>query len=179
MQASPFNVFTIVEFDVVTGGSIMMSLAHIRKEAYKRLSAWRRAYLNTIWGMDIGVGSRISSKAFLDYAYPKGIHIGSYCAITPGVRIFTHDHVNGGVRDTYIGSHCFIGANALIMPGVRIGDHCIVAAGAVVTRDVPSHSMVAGNPAKTLRSGIMTKRWGHLAKSPPTDAIAAAPNSFA
>ena len=44
----------------------------------------------------------------------------------------------------------YIGAKALIMPGVTIGDHCIVAAGSVVTKSVPSGSMVGGNPAKVL-----------------------------
>ena len=44
-----------------------------------------------------------------------------------------------------------IGANASIMPGVRIGTHSIVAAGAVVTKDVPPHSLVAGVPAKVIK----------------------------
>jgi UDP-2-acetamido-3-amino-2,3-dideoxy-glucuronate N-acetyltransferase len=45
-----------------------------------------------------------------------------------------------------------IGANATILPGVVIGRHALVAAGAVVTRDVPEHSLVVGNPARVVRS---------------------------
>ena len=46
-----------------------------------------------------------------------------------------------------IGNDCWIGANAIILPGVTIGDFCVVAAGSVVTKDVPSGVLVAGNPA--------------------------------
>lgn len=45
----------------------------------------------------------------------------------------------------------WIGANAVILPGVTIGRHCVVAAGAVVTKDVPPHSLVAGVPAKVIK----------------------------
>ena len=46
----------------------------------------------------------------------------------------------------------WVGANAVILPGVTIGEHCVVAAGAVVTKDVPPHSLVAGVPAKVIKS---------------------------
>ena len=45
----------------------------------------------------------------------------------------------------------WIGANAVVLPGVTIGNHCVVAAGAVVTKDVPPHSLVAGVPAKVIK----------------------------
>ena len=45
----------------------------------------------------------------------------------------------------------WVGANAVILPGVTIGEHCVVAAGAVVTKDVPPHSLVAGIPAKVIK----------------------------
>ena len=50
-----------------------------------------------------------------------------------------------------IGNDIWIGANAVILPGVTIGDHSVVAAGAVVTKDVPPHSLVAGIPAKVIK----------------------------
>lgn len=50
-----------------------------------------------------------------------------------------------------IGNDIWIGANAVILPGVSIGDHSVVAAGAVVTKDVPPHSLVAGVPAKVIK----------------------------
>jgi len=52
----------------------------------------------------------------------------------------------------YIGDETWIGANVTILPGRFIGKHCIVAAGSVVTRNVPSYSVVAGNPAKVIKT---------------------------
>jgi acetyltransferase-like isoleucine patch superfamily enzyme len=46
----------------------------------------------------------------------------------------------------------WVGANAVILPGVTIGNHCVVAAGAVVTKEVPPHSLVAGVPAKVIKN---------------------------
>jgi len=51
-----------------------------------------------------------------------------------------------------IGDDVWIGANAVILPGVTIGRHCVVAAGAVVTKDVPDNTLVGGVPAKVLKS---------------------------
>lgn len=50
-----------------------------------------------------------------------------------------------------IGNDIWIGTNAVILPGVTIGDHSVVAAGAVVNKDVPPHSLVAGVPAKIIK----------------------------
>lgn len=50
-----------------------------------------------------------------------------------------------------IGEDCFIGGNVTILPGVTIGRGCVVGAASVVTKDVPEHTVVAGNPAKMLR----------------------------
>ena len=50
-----------------------------------------------------------------------------------------------------IGDGCWLGARAVVLPGVRIGAGSIVAAGALVTRDVPPNSLVAGVPAKLVR----------------------------
>jgi acetyltransferase-like isoleucine patch superfamily enzyme len=51
-----------------------------------------------------------------------------------------------------IGDDVWIGANAVILPGVTIGRHCVVAAGAVVTKDVPDNTVVGGVPAKVLKT---------------------------
>ena len=135
-------------------------LAEIRKQLYIAMAALRRVYLRSVWGMTIGKGTRISGKAFLDFTNPKGVHIGDYSIITPGARILTHDYVGARHGETHIGSCCFIGANAIIMPGVRIGDHCIIAAGSVVTGHVPDRTQVAGNPARILKTGINTGHYG-------------------
>ena len=54
-------------------------------------------------------------------------------------------------RPVYIGNDVWIGDRALILPGVHVGDGSIIAAGAVVTKDVPPHSIVAGVPARKIR----------------------------
>ncbi len=123
----------------------------------------RVAWYRRVWGMHLGMGVRISGKAYLDFTNPHGLHIGDYTIVTPRVQIFTHDFVHNRHVDTRVGACCFIGAGAIILPGVTIGDHSVVAAGAVVTRDVPSNSMVAGNPAQVVKSGLQTGRYGVLA----------------
>jgi acetyltransferase-like isoleucine patch superfamily enzyme len=58
------------------------------------------------------------------------------------------------LADTFIGDNCFIGIRAFVMPGVRIGNEVIVGSMSVVTKDVPSNCIVAGNPAKIIKTGI-------------------------
>lgn len=55
-------------------------------------------------------------------------------------------------RPVFIGSDVWIGDRVTILPGVHIGDGCVIGAGAVVTRDIPPHSIAAGVPAKVIRS---------------------------
>jgi acetyltransferase-like isoleucine patch superfamily enzyme len=119
-------------------------------------------FYRKMMGMDIGQNVRISLRARLDFTYPQGIHIGDGALIAFDAVIFAHDQSRLLFTDTYIGKNCFIGAQSIIMPGVRIGDCCIVGSGSVVTRDVPSGSIVAGNPAKVIRSGIRTIATGIL-----------------
>ncbi|MFX7739817.1 acyltransferase, partial [Acinetobacter baumannii] len=60
-----------------------------------------------------------------------------------------HPMIKGKVS---IGNHCWIGAKAVILKDVELGDYCVVAAGAVVTKSFPSGSLVAGVPAKLIKS---------------------------
>jgi len=121
----------------------------------------RVAYFRHL-GMTIGRGTQISLKARLDRTNPRGVHIGDGTLIAFDATILAHDLARVIHSDTYIGSNCFIGCRAIIMPGIKIGDGCIVAAGAVVTTDTPSGSIMAGNPARVLKSGIRTLKWGVL-----------------
>lgn len=132
----------------------------MRDQLREVVIALRRQYFARVWKMDIGEGSSISFDAKLDKTNPRGIHIGKYTAVTFGAAILAHDWVNKRDRDVHIGDNCFIGAHAIILPGVTIGDSCIVAAGSVVARDVPSGSLVAGNPARVVEHNVKTSRWG-------------------
>ncbi len=122
----------------------------------------QRLYLTRVWGMDIHPYTLISLQAKLDRTYPQGIHVGEGTAISFGAVVLTHDHIVGKHTHTNIGKYCQIGARSLIMPGINVGDHSIVAAGAIVTKDVAPHTIVAGNPARVIRKGIETTDWGKL-----------------
>lgn len=122
----------------------------------------RHFILCRIYGMNIDKSARISYGAKLDKTNPKGIHIGEESYIASGAIVFTHDFSRGIHKDTYIGRRCFIGANAIIMCGVTIGDEVIVGSGAIVTKDVPPNCIVAGNPAKIIKEGINTSKFGQL-----------------
>lgn len=113
--------------------------------------------------MDINRSCRISFKANLDKTHPKGVHIGKNSYIGAGAYILSHDYSRNLHLDTYIGESCFIGINAIIMPGINIANEVIVGSGSVVTKDVPSNCIVAGNPARIIKTDIKTKKFGQLA----------------
>lgn len=112
--------------------------------------------------MNIDKSARISFGAKLDKTNPKGVHIGKNSYIASGAIIFTHDFSRKLHLDTYIGENCFVGANAIVMCGIKIGNECIIGSGSIVTKDVPSHSIVAGNPARIIKTNINTTKFGQL-----------------
>ena len=90
------------------------------------------------------------------------VTIGSHVNLAQGITVTALNHNfeesskridEQGVttKPVIIGNDIWIGANAVILPGVSIGDHSVVAAGAVVTKDVPPHSLAAGVPAKIIK----------------------------
>ncbi|WP_392336673.1 acyltransferase [Loktanella salsilacus] len=119
-------------------------------------------YLVKVWKMDIHPFSIVSLKAVLDRTYPKGVHIGEGSAVNFGAVILTHDMASSKRLHTRIGRYSAIGARSIIMPGVTVGDHALVAAGAIVTKDVADRTIVAGNPARVIRTGIMTTNFGRM-----------------
>lgn len=129
--------------------------------------ALRFVLFTKLYGMNIAKTARISFGTKLDKTNPQGIHIGHESYFASGAIMFSHDFARGLKIDTFIGERCFIGANAIIMAGVKIGDEVIVGSGAVVTKDVPSNCIVAGNPAKVIKTDIRTKKFGQLATNKP------------
>jgi acetyltransferase-like isoleucine patch superfamily enzyme len=115
-----------------------------------------------IYKMNIDKTARISFGTKLDKTNPTGVFIGKESYFASGAYMFTHDFSRNMKMNTYVGKCCFIGANAIIMAGVKIGDEVIVGSGAIVTKDVPPNSIVVGNPAKVIKSGIQTKKFGQL-----------------
>jgi maltose O-acetyltransferase len=123
----------------------------------------------------VGEGATIRPPFHCDYGYNislgRGVFLNFNCVILdvvevvisdgtqigPGVQILTADHPRDPVeratglewgKPIRIGRNVWIGAGALIMPGVTIGDDAIVGAGSVVTRNVPLGVTVVGNPAR-------------------------------
>lgn len=109
----------------------------------------------TGFGIQIGSNTVINRFCYLDgrvsLKIGDNVNISHYALI----QTLTHDPQNpdfvcleGPVE---IGDHAWIGARALICPGVKIGEGAVVGAGAVVTRDVPPYVIVAGNPARPIK----------------------------
>ena len=140
----------------------MRLLAKGRILLYNILVRYYSWVYRNLYGMDIGVRVQISRKAELDRGInPHGVHIGDYTRIA-SAQIQTHDDCRNLKADVYIGKNCFLGTRCIILPGVRIGDEVIVGAGAIVTKDVPSHSIVAGNPAKVIRKCVHLGHYGRI-----------------
>lgn len=88
------------------------------------------------------------------------IYIGSYTMIGPNVTVATAGHpILPELREkayqfnmpVHIGRNCWIGAGAVIMPGVTIGDNSVIGAGSVVTKDIPANVVAYGNPCRVAR----------------------------
>lgn len=104
-------------------------------------------------GVKIGAYSRIQSHSFIC----ELVTIGKHCFIGHGVMfindLFTNGCPSGNSsewKETHIGDHVSIGSNATILP-VSICNHVVVGAGSVVTKDIVSPGIYAGNPAKKMR----------------------------
>ena len=126
------------------------------------LVAAKRKYYIRIWGMDLHPTCTFSLSARFDLTYPRGVHVGAETYVAFDAAILAHDRTRRLYANTRIGKRCFIGARSIILPGVEIGDECVVGSGSVVTKDVPSRSVVAGNPARILRSDILVGPYGQF-----------------
>lgn len=124
-------------------------------------------YFDVMSGCTIGVmdNAKLSLKSgYINYNTKiycfKEINVGENVAISENViirdsdnhSILSANHVKA--KPINIGNHVWIGMNSTILKGVTIGDGAIVAAGAVVTKDVPPKTIVAGVPAKVIKENI-------------------------
>lgn len=112
-------------------------------------------------GMILGNYIYIGPHCF--FSGSGGLTIHDNVAIGPMVYVYTSNHRYDGQaefvpfdehlirRPVCIESHCWIGGNSVIVPGVTVHEGAIVAAGSVVTHDVPRCAVVGGNPAKVLK----------------------------
>lgn len=127
------------------------------KEALTRI---HKAWLRWRYAIEIPTTVKLSLSAKLRAEGIETITIGEDTLIAFKTLIYTSDKADLTRGSVHIGSRCFIGGGSTIRPGVSIGDECIVGAGSVVYDDVPSHTIVGGNPARVLRKDVSLGRYG-------------------
>ena len=143
--------------------SIRPTLIKERNDMLKRIlgECDDDTFINQPFYCDYGKHIRVGKRFFANFGFTvldeAIVTIGDDCFIGPHVGIYTACHSTNAeernsrrewARPVTIGNNCWIGGNAVILPGVTIGDNVTIAAGSVVIHDVPSNSLVAGNPAK-------------------------------
>jgi acetyltransferase-like isoleucine patch superfamily enzyme len=106
----------------------------------------------------VRIGDRTYLNRRVEIHAASEVVIGSDCAVSWNVVFMDHDaHSIGGRRHKSaicVGNKVWIGQGVTILKGVSIGDGAVVGAGAVVTKDVPPGALVAGNPARVVRTNV-------------------------
>lgn len=111
-------------------------------------------------GKHVHFGKNVYANFNLTMVDDGHIYVGDYTMFAPGVIVATAGHpILPELRETvyqynmpvHIGKNCWIGAGAIILPGVTIGDQVVVGAGSVVTKDLPSNVVAVGNPCRVVR----------------------------
>jgi len=113
--------------------------------------------------INLGIFTRIGKNVFINLGCAfldiGGITIEDDVLIGPKVSLITESHqLNPAMRKALLAKpivikrNAWIGAGAIILPGVTVGENSVVAAGAIVSKDVPANSIVAGIPAKFIKN---------------------------
>ena len=137
MDTPPYRIFSLGDYSVV--------------ESFACIN-------NAVGDVMIGDHTRIG----LHNTIIGPVEIGNHVNLAQGITVTALNHnfsdTNKRIDEQGVSTNpvtieddVWVGANAVILPGVTIGEHCVIAAGAVVTKDVPPHSLVAGVPAKVIK----------------------------
>lgn len=126
---------------------------------------YMRKYKPVEWAKRIGVNIGEDVHIYGDIEWstePWIITLGNHVHITNGVQFITHDggtlilrhrtpdlEITGPIT---VGDYVYIGTRSIILPNVRIGNNCIIAAGSIVTKDIPDGNVVAGVPARVIKT---------------------------
>ena len=111
-------------------------------------------------GKNVHFGKNVYANFNLTMVDDTHIYVGDYTLFAPNVVVATAGHpIDPELRArglqynaaVHIGKNCWIGAGALIMPGVTIGDNTVIGAGSVVTKDIPAGVVAVGNPCRVMR----------------------------
>lgn len=138
-----------------------------RVKLFKKLfgSTGENIYIEPAFNCDYGVNIHVGENFYANYGCVildvAEVRIGKNCFIAPQVGIYTATHpihpaerCSGKeyAKPITIGDNCWIGGHAVINPGVSLGNNVIVASGSVVTKSFGDNIIIAGNPAKILRT---------------------------
>jgi acetyltransferase-like isoleucine patch superfamily enzyme len=133
----------------------MQKVLGFNKEAY-----WPMHFTSIVGNAKNIIAGIDTSPGYSPGCYIQGggkIYIGDYTQIAPNVGIISsnhdlHDSRKKVAKEVKIGKYCWIGMNAVILPGVYIGDFTIIAAGAVVTKSFEDgYCLIGGNPARKIK----------------------------
>ena len=111
-------------------------------------------------GKNVHFGKCVYANFNLTLVDDTHIYVGDYTMFAPGVIVATASHpILPELRErvcqynlpVHIGRNCWIGAGAIIMPGVSIGDNTVIGAGSLVTHDIPANVVAYGSPCRVVR----------------------------
>lgn len=122
-------------------------------------SVWLQPPFFCDYGSNIHLGERVYFNFNCVVLDVCEVRVGDFTLFGPAVQLYTASHpLDAGRRrreehgkPIEIGSDCWIGGGVIVLPGVKIGSKSVVGAGSVVTRDIPSGVLAAGNPCRILR----------------------------
>jgi maltose O-acetyltransferase len=122
-------------------------------------------FIRTPFYCDYGDGIRLGARVFVNFNCVMldgaPISVGDECLLGPGVQLITASHPTDPTPrraaleqalPVTVGDGVWLGAGALVCPGVSIGENTVVGAGSVVTRDLPAGVVAVGNPARVVRA---------------------------
>lgn len=169
LETDPDYPFLYAEFEKTMNLVAQLNNGYHKPEEIREL-------LSRIWGQAIdesvrmfppfhtafGKLTKVGKGVFINFGCTfldrGGISLKDNVFIGPNVQIITENHPeqpsvrrNVYTKPVVIKRGAWIGASAVILPGVTIGENAIVGAGAIVTKDVPDNTIVAGNPARIIR----------------------------
>lgn len=114
------------------------------------------SYITGVKNIKVGKNTSPGSNIAQYIQGVNGIYLGDNVLMGPGSKIISanHDfadfqkHIDS--KPVRIGSNVWIGADVVILPGVKVGDNVVIGAGSIVTKDIPSGSIAVGNPCKII-----------------------------
>ena len=152
-------------YDNFVYGGIDMFIINFFKKIFYGYRYDSKSYIKYLRNKGALIGDGVNifdpSRTIIDDTRAYMIKIGNNVKIASGVTILTHDYgwsvckglygeVLGSCDEVVIGNNVFVGMKATILKGVHIADNCIIGANSVVTHDVETGWVVAGNPARPL-----------------------------